>query len=270
MALGLAEYKARKQAEEERREAASRPRVQRFALEKDGHSAIVRFAQEMDYDGKNFNEARGIGFVNVEHTCGADPKNGWKNRANCTIDSQGACYGCERVGDYAVEWEDRKNWKQKEKFYINVIAGPQREVKYTKPNGEEGTRYFTTDLDDDAKEGEVYLLEQGTFNGIYDDLANYFLTSKISKDTITTKSFKITRKGSGFNDTSYSIMPIEELPKDAKSLDDFELYNIKEDVLVEVPYAQQEAFYFKNISVGAPAAASSAPRESAPAGNRRL
>src|SRR5690349_22091286 len=120
MVLGLAEYKARQAAEAERREQASKPRVQRFALEKDGDSAIVRFAQEIDYDAKNFAEKRGIGFVNVEHTCGADPKNGWKNRANCTIDTEGKCYACERVGDYSVEWENRKGWKQKEKFYINV------------------------------------------------------------------------------------------------------------------------------------------------------
>lgn len=257
MALGLAEYKKRKAEEEARREAAGKPKIQRFALQKDGDSAVVRFAQEIDFDAKNYDEEAGIGFVNIEHTNGSDPKNGWKNRATCSIDTQGACFPCEKVSDHAVEWAARKGWKQKEKFYINVIAGEPREVTET-VNGQEKKRYFTSDLADDAKGGTVYLLEQGTYNGIYDALATFFLNSKASKDTILGKSFQITRKGSGFNDTSYSIIPVEDLPKDATPLKDFELYNIKEDVLVEVPYAQQEAFYFK----GSTPEAASAPADS--------
>lgn len=262
MTLGLAEYKKRKAEEEARREAAGKPKVQRFALEKDGDSAVVRFAQEIDYDAKGFDEAVGIGFVNVEHTNGSDPKNGWKNRANCTIDTQGACLPCEFAGDYSVDWADRKGWKQKTKFYINLVAGEPREVKKT-VDGKERTSYFATDLQDDAADGTVYLLEQSTHNGIYDGLATFFLNSKVSKDTILSKSFQITRKGSGFNDTSYSVMPIEDLPKTSKALSEFELYDVKGEVLNEVPYAQQEAFYFK----GTAGATSVAPEkdEAAPA-----
>jgi len=268
MALGLAEYKARKAAEDARREQAGKPRTQRLALEKDGDSAIVRFAQEMDYDGKNYDEKAGIGFVNVEHTCGADPKNGWKNRANCSIDTQGACYACERVGDYAVEWNDRKGWKQKEKFYINLVGGEPREVTKTE-NGKERKVYFTTDIDRKTGDGTVYLLEQSTHNGIYDQLADYFLEEEVSGGTITDKFFKISRKGSGFNDTQYSVTPLKEIPADAKALSEFELYDVKEDVLVEVPFAQQEAFYFKGVAgvsdvAGAPAVSTPA---SAPAGS---
>lgn len=250
MALGLAEYKKRKAEEEARKEAASKPKIQRFALKKDGDSAVIRFAQEIDFDAKNYDESRGIGFVNIEHTCGSDPKNGWKNRANCSIESQGACLPCELVSDYSVDWANRKGWKQKEKFYINVVGGAPIEEKYTKPNGEEGTRYFTSDIDRKTGDGTVYLLEQGTYNGIYDALADYFLEEEVSGGTITDKFFKITRKGSGFNDTSYGITALKEVPKDAKDLGDFELYNIKEDVLVEVPYAQQDAFYHRGVSVG--------------------
>lgn len=263
MALGLAEYKKRKAEEEARREAASKPRLQRFALKKDGDSAVVRFAQEIDFDAKNFNEDRGIGFVNIEHTSGADPKNGWKNRANCTMESQGACFPCEKVQDASIEWANRKGWKQKEKFYINVIGGDVIEETYTKPNGEEGTRYFTGNIDRDTGDGTVYLLEQGTYNGIYDDLADYFLEEDLSGGTITDKYFKITRKGSQYNDTSYSVLALKEIPKDAKSLDDFELYNIKEDVMEEVAYPQQEAFYYKGLSVSSPV--ESAPAAAAPA-----
>ena len=254
---GLAAYKARKDAEEARREAASKPRVARIVLEKDGDSVTGRFAQEIDPDATNYDATRGIGFVNIEHTCGADPKNGWRNRGNCSIESQGACLGCEKVQDSSVEWEFRKGWKQKEKFYINFIAGPAREEKVT-VNGKERTKYIPTDIDRKTGDGQVYLLEQGTYNGIWDALAAYALDEE-SGGTITDTYFKITRKGSGFNDTSYILSAVKgEIPDTAKSLDDFndELINIKEDILVEVPYAQQEAFYFKNIAVESPAAAS--------------
>lgn len=252
MALGLKEYQERKAAEEARREEASKPRIQRFALEKDGDSAVVRFAQEMDADAKNYSAEAGLGVVHIFHNNGDDPKNGFMNAAKCTMETQGACYGCERVQDYSIEWNDRKGWKQKEKFVINLIAGEPREV-VEKVNGKEKKKYYTTDLADDAKGGTVYLLEQSTYNGIYDALAAFFLNTKASKETILGKTFQITRKGSGFNDTSYNIIPVEDLPKDATPLTEFELVNTDE-VLPEVQYAQQDAFYHKGST--APAGAS--------------
>lgn len=243
---GLAAYKARKQEQEARREAASKPRFARFALEKDGDSAIIRFAQEIDFDAKNYNEERGIGFVNIEHTNGDDPKNGWRNRANCSTESQGACVPCEKVTNSNVPWDQRKGWKQKERFYINVIGGEQREV-VEKVNGNEVKRYYTTDVDRKTGDGTVYLLEQSTYKGIWDDLSAYFLEEEVSGGTITDKFFKITRRGKEFNDTSYGITPLKELPKDAKDLSEFELVDIKNDVLTEVPYNQQGAFYNKGL-----------------------
>jgi hypothetical protein len=76
------------------------------------------------------------------------------------------------------------------------------------------------------------------------------LNAKASKDTILSKTFQITRKGSGFNDTSYSVIPVEDLPKTATPLSEFELIDVTE-VLPEVPYAQQEAFYYKGLSATA-------------------
>lgn len=270
MVRGLKEYREQKAAQEAAREANQRPQILRFNLKKDGESAVVRFAQEVDADATNYDESRGIGFVNIEHTSGADPKNGWKNRATCTQETQGSCYACERVTDASVEWNDRKGWKQKEKFYINVIAGEPKVETYTKPNGNEGERRWPTNINRETGDGTVYLLEQGTYNGIYDSLADYFLEEEVSGGTITDKFFKITRKGSGFNDTSYSITPLKEIPEGAKDLSEFELYDIEETALTEVPYAQQEAFYHKGLSVagpaapagpGAPAASSSASAE---------
>lgn len=242
---GLAAYKARKQAEEERREQATKPKHNRIVLEDDGDSVVVRFAQEVDYDAKHYNEEAGIGFVNIEHTCGADPKNGWKNRANCTKESQGACYPCAQVRNRDVEWDKRKGWKQKEKFYINVIAGEPKEVKYKDANKNDRVKYLPTDIDRETGDGTVYLLEQGTYNGIWDQLAQY----AVEDETITETYWKITRKGKNFNDTSYTLTKLKEIPADAKSLDEFELIDIKEEVLVEVEYNQQEAFYYRGIDV---------------------
>lgn len=240
---GLKAYKARKEAEEARRAEAAKPRFNRFYLEKDGDSVVGRFAQEIDTDAKNYNPERGIGFVNIEHNH-PDPKNGWKNRANCTVESQGACYPCERVQDSSVDWNNRKGWKQKEKFYINFIAGAE-EVTVKKGN-KEYTNLRPVDIDRKTGDGEVFLLDQGTYNGVWDSLAAYALDED-SGETITDVYFKITRKGNEFNDTSYVLTPLKEIPKGAKSLDEFELIDIRENALREVPYAQQEAFYHRGL-----------------------
>lgn len=240
--LGLAAYRKRKAEEEARRAEASKPKIQRFNLEKDGDSAIIRFLQEIDYDANNYDTERGIGFVNLEHVNGDDPKSGWLTNANCSEETQGACYPCERAKDYSVDWNARKGWKQKEKFYINLVGGTPREVVVSE-GGKDKTKYFTTDIDRASGDGTVYLLSQSTHNGIYDALADYFLEEEVSGGSITDKYFKITRKGSGFNDTSYGVVALKEIPADAKDISEFELYNIKEDVLREVDYAQQEAFY---------------------------
>lgn len=259
---GLAAYKARKQAEEARREAASKPKINRVNLEKDGDSVVLRFAQEIDFDANGYDEAVGIGFVNIEHDArSVDPKNGWKNRANCSAESQGDCFPCDRVKDYAVEWADRKGWKQKEMFYINVIAGEQREVKETR-NGKEFTKYFPTDLG--KGEDTVYLLSQGTYNGIYDALAEAALENETILDTL----WKVTRKGSDWNNTQYTLTQLpKKLTADLKPVSEYELYNIKEDILVEVPYAQQEAFYYRGVSAVEEAPAEAEARETVAAGS---
>lgn len=239
---GLKAYKARKAAEDARREEAKKPRIQRFTLLKDGDSAVGRFVQEIDTDAKNYSEERGIGFVNIEHNH-PDPNNGWKNRGNCSTESQGACLPCEKVQDSSVPWNDRKGWKQKEKFYINFVAGPL--VEGVDPKGNK--KDVTSDIDRKTGDGVVYLLEQGTYNGIWDALAAYAVDED-SNETITENYFKITRKGSEFNDTSYVLTPLKELPKGAKALDEFELIDIREDVLREVPYAEQDAFYHRNVT----------------------
>lgn len=239
---GIAAYRQRQADREAAKTAAQRPKVNRFALESGGDSVTIRFAQEIDVDAKNYSSKRDIGFVNIEHNH-PDPNEGWKNRANCSLESQGACLPCEFGSDASVEWNDRKGWKQKEKFYINVIGGPQREVEIKGTGGKTVKRYFTTDIQNDETDF-VYLLEQGTYNGIWDALLEYALDD----ETITENYWKIKRKGDKFNDTSYILTKGDKIGKEARDIDSYELYNIEEDVLKDVPYAQQRAFYFRGVA----------------------
>lgn len=234
---GLGAYKARKDEAAARKEAAESGRFNRFALQNDGDEVIVRFAQEVDFDARHYDEAQGIGFVNLEHNH-PDPQNGWKNRANCSTDSQGECFPCNKIADRTVEWNDRKGWKQKEKFYINVIGGEPQVVKVNNKD-----KKFTTSVDTNTGDGEVYLLEQSTANGIWDTLSDMALDD----ETILENFWKIKRKGSGFNDTSYILTKKGSIPDDAKALGDFELVNIEEDATREIPFAQQESFYYKGL-----------------------
>lgn len=262
MALGLKEYRERKAAEEKRREEGNKPKVTRFNLLKDGDSAIIRFGQEMDPDAKGYDPKVGIGVVHLYHQNGDDPKNGFFNQALCSLESQGDCYPHNRMrGVSRDEWDGVKGWKVKEKFCINVIGGDVKEVVVNE-NGKDKTKYVTTDLPDDAKGGTVYLLEQSTFNGIYEQLSNWFLNTKASKETIVGKTFQITRSGNDFNNTKYSIIPVEDLPKGATPLSEFELYDIA-NVLPDVPFAQQDAFYHQGQASAPAAAPADAPASSA-------
>lgn len=236
---GLGAYKARQAEQEARRNRPDRPN--QISLAKDGDSVVFRFAQEIDFDAKNYDKDLGVGFIAIEHTNGADPKNGWKNRANCTIESQGSCYPCEKVQDRDVEWANRKGWKQKERFVINVIAGDPVEVKT--PDGKY-TNLVQTDIDRETGDGSVYVLAQGTYNGVYNALAEI----AVENESITDTFFKITRKGSGFNDTSYILTPLKALPDNAKALSEFDLVDLEENVLKEVDYANQKAHYWDGIS----------------------
>lgn len=231
---GLGAYKARKDEADARRNAN---RIDRLTLTKDGDSVVVRFAQEIDFDAKGYEESAGVGYINLFHK--HPSKDGWKNSADCSTEDQGACYPCERVEDRDVEWDQRKGWKQKEKFLINVIAG---EPKVVEVNGKD--RNFPTDIDTKTGDGHVYLLEQSTYGGIYDTLADY----ATDRGTITDTFFRIKRKG-GPNDgpPSYSLTLGDALPKGAKPGSEYELIDL-DSTHSQVPYAQQKAFYHNGMA----------------------
>jgi hypothetical protein len=169
----------------------------------DKQSVKVLFLQELDPDSPNYSSKNDLGFLAVEHV---NPKN-WRRKAVCSIDDEGACYGCEQ---HKKDW--KAGWKQKTRMYINVL------------------------VDDGQNEPYVAVLSQG--NGpksITPTLIEY----AGEDETITDKWFTIKRSGAGATDTSYTLRAGKA---HEQNVEDYELFDL-EKVLRQIPYAQQEAHY---------------------------
>jgi hypothetical protein len=200
-------------AEEDRkREERNTPKATWFGL-KDGESAKVRFLQELDPDSPNYSEKNGLGFIAVEHQ---SPKN-FRHKALCTIDEEsgGECFGCEqrRLAYQNGDKELGGKWNSKSRLYINVLVDKAGEDPY------------------------VAILSQGrSAKSITDTVLDYATET----GTITNRWWKITRKGSGLNDTSYTIMAFD--PKDDVAVEDYELFDL-DNVVRDVAYEDQEKHY---------------------------
>jgi len=77
---------------------------------RDGQSAQIRFLQELDESGKNYDEARGLGRAVFEHSNPDD----FRQKFVCTLNDEGKCAGCERV-------PMNPRWKKNSRLYINVF-----------------------------------------------------------------------------------------------------------------------------------------------------
>lgn len=171
---------------------------------KDKQSVNVVFLQELDEDSPNFSKKNDLGFVAVEHV---NPDN-YKRKALCTIDDQGACYGCEQH-----QKDFKAGWGQRSKFYINVLV-------------DEGG----------GKDKFVAVLSQGqSGKQITPTLMEY----ATDDETITDKWFSIKRSGEGLSDTSYTLRAKKEHDL---NVEDYELFDLTK-VVRDLPYAEQEAFY---------------------------
>ena len=186
----------------------------------DKQAVKVLFLQELDPDSPNYSQKNDLGFLAVEHV---NPKN-WRRKAVCTIDEEGACYGCEQ---HRKDW--KAGWKQKTRLYINVL------------------------VDDGQNDPYVAVLSQG--NGpksITPTLIEY-----AGDGSITDKWFKIKRTGAGATDTSYMLLPGAA---SSENVEDYELFDL-EKVLRQIPYAEQEAHYLdgqEEADAGAAPAAAAA------------
>lgn len=171
----------------------------------DGQSAKVRFIEELDTDSATYNEDRGLSVVISEHT---NPKD-YKRKAACTIESEGRCYGCEMARK-----EPKSGWRARLRWYGNVL------------------------IEDGLEPAYVAVWSQGiSKQSAFNTIREYALET----GSISNLEWKIKRNGQG-TETSYTLLPTKPDVEPFK-WDGIEPFNL-EKVVREVPYAEQENFFF--------------------------
>jgi hypothetical protein len=175
----------------------------------DKESVKVVFLQELDPDSENYSQKNDLGILAVEHV---NPDN-FRNKALCTIDDEGQCFGCEQH-----QKDFKAGWKQKNRLYINVLVD----------NGTDDPYVAVLSQGNGPKSVTPALIEQATEMG-----------------SISDRWMKIKRNGAGLSDTSYVLTPLKE---HGLNVEDYDLYDL-DKVVRHVPYAEQEAHYFANTGV---------------------
>jgi len=174
---------------------------------KDGQSLKIRFMQEIDPDSKTYIEKAGLAFIAVEHT---NPKD-YKRKALCTIEDQGRCFGCEQH-----RRDQKAGWKGRSRFYANVL------------------------VDDGKEEPYIAIFSQGAGpKSATPEIINYAGET----GSITNLTWKLKRTGTA-TDTNYSIIPLPTAEAGAIDLDKYELFDLEKTAVRDVPYDEQEGFYF--------------------------
>ena len=178
----------------------------RWVKLEDSESIKIRFLQELDPDSPTYNQKNGLGFIAVEHT---NPKD-YRRKALCSMEDQGKCWGCEQHRkDY------KAGWKGRSRLYINVLVDDGKENPY------------------------VAILSQGSSGKtVTPTLIEY----AGEMGSITNLMWRIKRTGTK-TDTSYTIIPLQ---KDESAFDSsgLELYDLETVAVRDLPYAEQEAFFF--------------------------
>jgi hypothetical protein len=171
----------------------------------DGQSAKIRFVEELDADSAHYNESRGLAAVIMEHT---NPKD-YKRKAACTQDSLGRCFGCEMARK-----EPKSGWRARMRFYCNVL------------------------VDDGLEDPYVAVWSQGiSKQSAFNTIREYALET----GSVSNLQWKLKRNGQG-TETNYTLIPTspDQEPYNWAQLEPFNL----DKVVREVPYPEQEAFYF--------------------------
>jgi hypothetical protein len=172
----------------------------------DGQSAKIRFVEELDADSASYSEDRGLSVVIAEHT---NPKD-YKRKAACTQDSEGRCYGCEMARK-----EPKSGWRSRLRFYCNVL------------------------VEDGTEDAYIAVWSQGiSKQSAFNTIREYALET----GSISNIVWKIKRNGQG-TETNYTLIPSTAPDSEPFNWGAHEFFNL-EKVVREVPYPEQEAFYF--------------------------
>lgn len=171
----------------------------------DGQSAKVRFVEELDADSANYNDARGLSVVVAEHT---NPKD-YKRKAACTQESEGRCFGCEMARK-----EPKSGWRARLRFYCNVL------------------------INDGLEDPYIAVWSQGiSKQSAFNNIREYALDT----GSISNLEWKLKRNGQG-TETNYTLLPSKP-DSEPFNWEGHEFFNL-EKVVREVPYPEQEAFFF--------------------------
>ena len=199
---GLKSINKYEEEQEKKRAERDRPKTVWFKLA-DKQKVEIAFLQELDDESPNYSAKNGLGVLAVEHT---NPEN-FRRRAVCSIDDEGACYGCEKhQEDYTL------GWKGKTRLYINVLVNDGENEPFVAVMSQSNSgQSITPTLRDEA----------------------------IDEGTISTKWFAISKAGKG-TETNYTLRAKKE---HGLNVEDYEVFNLEENVLRQVPYNMQEAHY---------------------------
>ena len=171
----------------------------------DGQSVKIRFLEELDEDSANYSPDRGLAIVVSEHT---NPKD-YKRKAVDTMDTEGR--------DWAEEMhrkDPKAGWRARLRFYCNVVVDDGIEAPY-------------------VAIWSMGISKQSSFNTIRE----YALET----GSISNLQWKLKRNGQG-TETNYTLIP--NVPdSEPFKWDGYEFFNL-DKVVREVPYPEQEAFYF--------------------------
>lgn len=244
---GLKDFKAEKQRLEDQAAERERPKIAYFNWKnnknkEDKDVVYVRFLQEFDSGVEGFREDRGLPVMSVEHQ--APGPVGYLYRANCTLESEGRCYACERNKEDRADMKatgrkESKGWGQRRNFYIWALV----------------------DYSDGA--GPVPVVLSRSFGSSFvEDLITE--VEEDDENRITNKMWKVTRSGSGTT-TKWSL----RLAKGVDLYDDTDVVvpALEETALRSISYEDQPAYYGKGsgevaAEPAAPVQARKAPEES--------
>lgn len=222
------------QAAKEREDRLNAPKVEYLNLN-DGQSVRVRFLQEMDPESENYDKTRGTGTLAVEHVVYVKSLKRMY-RANCTIEDEGRCYGCERAraGD--------KEYGQKRNYYVNALVDFM-----------------------DGEEPRTMIVSRGMGSTFFAQLFE-----EAEEGSITESNYKITRKGSG-TDTKWLLKVLKDEPLDVSEAIVHDVDNEKNGIIRSFPYeatnekASQEQYFNGETYNDTKSDSSSAPSNAAPA-----
>lgn len=226
---GLGAFNAHKEEQQRRREAAQAGKAAWFKLPKDGDHAKVRFLQELDESSPNYSEKNDLGLFALEHQSPAN----FMVKALCTAETgnEGECYGCDQ--HRFLNRTDKENykgaWKQKRRLYINALV-----------------EYYDKKTQTYAEPVVVIFAQGDSPKQVVGDLLEY----ATDDHSITNREWKITRKGEGLSDTSYSLKAQKE--DDVKfDVEAYEVYDLSKFIR-HVPVEEQPAFYGAKAEVVEP------------------